>query len=83
MGRQVVVRTLVAVSLLVVVAVLGVAVKIGRDTSQYLQTVSSHRDWRPAEKLPVGAAAVGGGAPTDMGENAAGAGGADGAVASR
>lgn len=36
---------LVALGALVVVVVVGVAAKIGMDTSRYLETVSEQRDW--------------------------------------
>lgn len=83
MVRQVVVRTVMGVSLLVVMSVLGVAVKVGRDTSQYLQTVSTQRDWRSAEELAGGATAVEGEAPAGLEGGVDGAVDAAGAVASR
>lgn len=45
MTRQSGIRALVAAGLVVVFGVLGVAAKVGRDTSQYLQTVSTQRNW--------------------------------------
>jgi hypothetical protein len=60
MGRQRVVRTVVAACLLVVVSVVGFAAKIGRDTSQYLQSVSTQRDWQAPGLDPVEARVVGG-----------------------
>ena len=59
MSRQSGIRALAAAGLLVVVAVLGLAAKVGHDTSQYLQTVSTQRDWnspgRGSEDVGAGA----------------------------
>lgn len=45
MSRQSGLRALAAAGLLVVVTVLGLSAKVGRDTSQYLRTVSMQRNW--------------------------------------
>ena len=45
MSRHSGIRVLAGAGLLVVMVVLGLAAKIGRDTSQYLQTVSAQRNW--------------------------------------
>lgn len=65
MSRHWGVRALVAAGLLAVVGVLGVAAKVGRDASEYLQTVSQQRNWNApgqAAAVPSGeVAALGGG----------------------
>lgn len=52
MSRQAGIRALVAAGLLAVVGVVGVAAKVGRDTSQYLQTVSAQRNWDSPGQAP-------------------------------
>lgn len=54
MARQTGWWLLAGACLLVVGAVLGVAAKVGRDTSQYLQTVSTQRDWEPTREGSAG-----------------------------
>lgn len=51
MSRQAGIRALVAAGLLVV-GVIGVAAKVGLDTSQYLQTVSAQRNWNSPGQAP-------------------------------
>ncbi|GAB3752613.1 hypothetical protein GCM10028795_22200 [Lysobacter olei] len=75
MGRQFVVRGLVGACLLVVLSVLGVAVKIGRDTSQYLQTISSQRDWQSVRETPANAVTAGGRASNGLEDSDAAEGG--------
>lgn len=45
MVRHPVTKIVAAASVLLVAVVLGMAAKIGRDTSAYLQSVSTARDW--------------------------------------
>lgn len=54
MSRQGVVRMVIAGCLFLVVAVVGLAAKVGQDTSQYLQSVSTQRNWDSPGSEPVG-----------------------------
>lgn len=54
MARQTGWWLLAVACLLVAGTVLGVAAKVGRDTSEYLQTVSAHRDWEPTREGSTG-----------------------------
>lgn len=52
MSRQLGIRTLAVAGLLLVVTVLGLAAKVGHDASQYLQTVSTQKNWTSAGLVP-------------------------------
>lgn len=84
MSRQAGIRTLVAAGLLVVAGVLGLAAKVGHDTSQYLQTVSTQRNWEsPGQAPDVGAVASSPASPGSASGSESPVVAANGAVASR
>lgn len=85
MSRQVVVRVVIAGCLILVAGVLGLAAKVGQDTSQYLQSVSTQRNWASPGSESVGG--VGGAQRAESVQGAAAPSGelvgTDGVVASR